>query len=69
MPNSRARAREWLKASLVRARSADVARPMGDTCPMSPVLFKSFLLELIAFRLIPAICPARRAKPENDWKR
>ena len=34
-----------------------------------PVIFKTFLLELIAFRLIPGICPARRAKPENYWKR
>ena len=34
-----------------------------------PVIFKTFLLELIAFRLIPVICPARRAKPENYWKR
>ena len=34
-----------------------------------PVIFKNALLELKAFRLIPVICPARRAKPENDWKR
>ena len=34
-----------------------------------PVILKTFLLELIAFRLIPVICPARRAKPENYWKR
>ena len=34
-----------------------------------PVIFKTFLLELIAFRPIPVICPARRVKPENDWKR
>ena len=33
-----------------------------------PVIFKTFLLELIAFRLIPVICPARRTKPENYWK-
>ena len=26
-----------------------------------PVIFKTGLLELIAFNLIPAICPARRA--------
>ena len=25
-------------------------------------------LELIAFRLVPVICPAIRAKPENYWK-
>ena len=31
--------------------------------------FKKFLLEFIAFRLIPVICPARRAKPENCWIR
>ena len=32
---------------------------------------KNFLLEFMAFRLIPVICPAkkRRAKPENYWKR
>ena len=30
-----------------------------------PIIFKTFLLELIAFSLIPVICPARRAKPEN----
>ena len=34
-----------------------------------PVIFKKMLLELIAFRLVLVICPARRAKPENDWKR
>ena len=34
-----------------------------------PVVFKTFLLELMAFKLIPVICPARRAKPENYWKR
>ena len=27
-----------------------------------PVIFKTLLLELIAFRLIPVICPARIAK-------
>ena len=32
------------------------------------VTFKTFLLELVAFRLTPAICPARRPKPENYWK-
>ena len=32
------------------------------------VVFKTALLELTAFRLIPAICPVRRAKPENYWK-
>ena len=31
--------------------------------------FEDFLLELIAFRLISVICLARRAKPENSWKR
>ena len=36
---------------------------------LGPVIFNSFLLELITFRPIPAICPARRAKPENYWKR
>ena len=34
-----------------------------------PVIFKTFLLELIAFGLIPVICPARGVKPENYWKR
>ena len=34
-----------------------------------PVIFKTFLLELIAFRLIPVISAARGAKPENYWKR
>ena len=34
-----------------------------------PVIFKTFLLELIAFRPIPVICPARGVKPENYWKR
>ena len=34
-----------------------------------PVFFKTFLLKLIAFRLIPVICPARRGKPENCRKR
>ena len=33
-----------------------------------PVIFKTFLLKLIALRLIPVISPARRAKPENYWK-
>ena len=36
---------------------------------VGPVIFKTFLLELIAFRPIPAICPARGVKPENYWKR
>ena len=32
-------------------------------------LYKSFFffLDLVAFRLIPVICPAWRAEPENDW--
>ena len=34
-----------------------------------PVIFKTFLLELIAFRPIPVNCPARGVKPENYWKR
>ena len=34
-----------------------------------PVIFKTFLLKLIAFRPIPVIFPARGAKPENYWKR
>ena len=34
-----------------------------------PVIFKTFLLEIIAFRPIPVICPARGVKPENYWKR
>ena len=34
-----------------------------------PVIFKTFLLELIAFRPIPVVCPARGEKPENYWKR
>ena len=29
-----------------------------------PVIFKTFLLEIIAFRLIPVICPAGQAKPD-----
>ena len=33
-----------------------------------PAIFWTSLLALIAFRLIPAICPARGAKPENYWK-
>ena len=35
---------------------------------VGPVIFKMFLLELITFRLLPVICPARRGKPENYWK-
>ena len=35
---------------------------------VGPVIFKTLLLELIPFRQIPAISPARRAKPENYWK-
>ena len=31
----------------------------------SPFVFKTGLLELKAFTLIPVICPARREKPEN----
>ena len=27
------------------------------------------MLELIAFRLIPVVCPARSSKPENVWRR
>ena len=33
------------------------------------VIFKTFLLKLIAFTPIPVIFPAREAKPENYWKR
>ena len=32
------------------------------------IVLKTFLLKLIAFRLIPVICPARRAKPEDCWE-
>ena len=35
---------------------------------VGPVIFKTLLLELIAFRPIPVVCPARRTKPENYWK-
>ena len=31
--------------------------------------FKDFLLKWITFRLMAIICPARRATPENYWKR
>ena len=34
----------------------------------SVIFNKNFLLELIAFRLIPVIGPARRAKLEIYWK-
>ena len=34
-----------------------------------PVILRFFFLALTAFRLIPVLCPARRAKPENCWKR
>ena len=34
-----------------------------------PIIFKTFLLELIAFRLLPVTSPARGARPENYWKR
>ena len=34
-----------------------------------PIIFKTFLLESIAFRPIPVICPPRGVKPENYWKR
>ena len=30
-----------------------------------PVILKTFILTLIAFRLIPVICSARKAKPET----
>ena len=33
-----------------------------------PVIFKTFLLEIIALALFPVICPARQAKPKNCWK-
>ena len=33
-----------------------------------PIIFETFLLELNAFRLIPVICSATRAKPQNYWK-
>ena len=32
----------------------------------SHAIFTTFVLELQAFRLIPVICPARRANPGND---
>ena len=36
-----------------------------------PVIFLMtlLLLALNSFRLIPVICPAKEAKPENCWKR
>ena len=34
-----------------------------------PIIFKTVLLELKAFQLIPVIFSARRGKPENYWKR
>ena len=34
-----------------------------------PVIFKASLLELMAFWKIPVMCPARRARHENYWKR
>ena len=36
---------------------------------VGPIIFNSFLLELITFTPVPVICTARRAKPENYWKR
>ena len=30
-----------------------------------PILFKTFSLKFIAFRLIPAMCPARQAKTKE----
>ena len=33
----------------------------------SPVIFKTLLLELMAFRRIPVISPVRRGKPKNYW--
>ena len=33
-----------------------------------PAMLKTFLLELIPFRLIPVIGTARSGKPENYWK-
>ena len=32
------------------------------------VIFKTFLLELIVFRPIPVLSPARGAAPENYWE-
>ena len=36
---------------------------------LGPQCSLDFFIEFMAFRLIPVIYPARRAKPENDWKR
>ena len=33
-----------------------------------PIVLKTWLLELIAFRQIPVVDPARTGKPENYWK-
>ena len=44
-------------------RAEIITEPIPEKA--GPVMSKTFLLELMAFRLIPVICSARRAKPEN----
>ena len=53
--------------STVRAKTIAELIPEGA----GPVIFKASFtgINVIAVRLIPVTCPARRgAKPENDWK-
>ena len=57
-----------------RSDSIAISRDMGllkeqavkDYC-LRRNYFKTFLLELIAVRLIPVICPAGRARTNNYW--
>ena len=53
--------------SLCVIRDSQCAEIITELIPerAGPAIFKSFLLELIPFRLIPVICPAREAKPEK----
>ena len=49
---------------LTTVRAENIAERIRERA--GPVIFKTFLLELIAFRLVPAICTARL---ENYRKR
>ena len=57
----------WVGGKKAAARAETITEFILERA--GQIFLKTFLLELIAFRLIPVICAARRAKPESCWKR
>ena len=71
--------KEWIVGCTLKGKETDSRKKKKSTVHAETsselileraglVIFKTALLELTAFRLIPAIYPVRRAKPENYWK-